>query len=47
LFYLEVFNVDSVEDFSLLQWLTLMLADLVAQVLNVGIEVVEEFGKEK
>ncbi len=46
MFYLEVWKADLAQNFSLLQLLALTPANLVAQVLNVGLDVVKGFKKE-
>lgn len=43
----QIFKADRVADISLTQWLALTPAPLVAQVLNISVDVVRTLKKEK
>ena len=45
--WVEIYKSDRVADISLTQWLALTPADLVASVLNVPIDFVDQLEKEK
>lgn len=47
LVWIEIYKSDRVADISLTQWLALSPADVVAQVLNIPVEVAEKLQKEK
>ena len=47
LVWIEVYKSDRVADIPLTQWLALTPADLVAQTLNIPLEIAEKLQKEK
>jgi oxalate decarboxylase/phosphoglucose isomerase-like protein (cupin superfamily) len=47
LVWIEIYKSDRVADISLTQWLALTPADLVAQTLNIPLEIAEKLQKEK
>lgn len=47
LVWIEIFKADRVADISLTQWLALTPAPMVAQALNISVDVVRTLKKEK
>ncbi|KAH6649265.1 hypothetical protein F5144DRAFT_2292 [Chaetomium tenue] len=47
LVWIEMYKSDRVADISLTQWLALTPADIVAQTLNIPLEIAEKLQKEK
>ena len=47
LVWIEIYKSDRVADISLTQWLALTPADLVAQTLNIPLEIAQKLQKEK